>query len=175
MGIKLEIGCGLTPHEGYEHLDIKPYPHVEYVSDARKIALPDNSCSEIFSLNTIEHFWWFEQEALIKEWARIMEPGGKMLIYTVDFAVTIKDWANGGWKKEVDSLQGPGYNWIHNSDVDRNMWLNYKLFGTNCPGNAHITAFTFELMKSLMEKAGLKNIKRLTRNDDYVLAVEAYK
>lgn len=175
MGIKLEIGCGMAPKEGFEHLDIQPFPHVEYVADARKIPLGDGTVSEIFSANMIEHFWWFEIEPLLKEWNRIMEVGGKIVIFTVDSEVTIKDYYDGGWKKEVERHpQSAGYNWIHRSSEDRNMWLNFKIHGTAAPDDAHRTTFTFEMMKICLERAGFTTVERIGEVN-YVLGVKALK
>ena len=173
MGIKLEIGCGLTPREGYEHLDIQPFPHIEYVADAMHIPLGDKTVSEIYTVNTIEHFWWFEIEPLLKEWYRVMENGGLLTVYTVDSEQTFKDFYNGGWKNEVDLCpKEKGYNWIYRSDTDRNMWLNFKLHGTNNLGDAHRTTFTFEMMKTCMEIAGFKDVQRIGESN-YVLGVTA--
>lgn len=172
---KLEIGCGRSPREGYEHLDIQPFPHVEYIADARKIPLPDNSFTEIYSSNVIEHFWWFEIEYLLKEWYRILEAGGRIILYTPDAEFIMKQFINGGWKKEIEACpKEKGYGWVYNSDIDRNMWLNFKLHGTSSPGNAHLTAFSFEMMESCMIKAGFKDIKRIGEQS-YTLVVEAKK
>lgn len=175
MGIKLEIGCGMAPKSGYEHLDIQPFPHVEYVADAMNIPLADGTVSEIFTANMIEHFWWFQIDPLLKEWFRVMEHGGRLIVYTVDSEVTIKDFYDGGWKKEVDRHPpSAGYNWIHRSAEDRSMWLNFKIHGTDAPGDAHRTTFTFEMMKSCMERAGFRGVERIGENN-YVLGVRAFK
>ncbi len=175
MGIKLEIGSGTTPRDGYEHLDIQPFPHVEYLADALKIPLGNGTVSEIYTANTIEHFWWYEIDSLLKEWFRVMETGGSLIVYTVDSDVIIKEFYDGGWKKEINRHpKEAGYNWIFRSGEDKNMWLNFNLYGTGAPGNAHRTAFTFEMMKSCMERAGFKDIERIGEIN-YVLGVKARK
>ena len=173
--MKLEIGCGRAPKEGYEHLDIQPFPHVEYVADAMKIPLKDGVVSEIYSANTIEHFWWYEIEPLLKEWCRVMKKGGRLIVYTVDSEVVLRDFSNGGWKRQVEqNPESKGYRWIYRSGEDRNMWLNFNLHGTGAAGNAHRTSFTFEMMKSLMELAGFTAVERIGEVN-YVLGVQAVK
>lgn len=173
--MKLEIGCGRAPKEGYEHLDIQPFPHVEYVADAMKIPLADGTVSEIYTANTIEHFWWYEIEPLLKEWCRVMAKGGRLIVFTVDSEVMIQDFCNGGWKREVEKHpESQGYHWIHRSGEDRNMWINFKLHGTGASGNAHRTSFTFEMMKSLMERSGFTAVERIGEVN-YVLGVQAVK
>jgi predicted SAM-dependent methyltransferase len=166
MGIKLEIGCGRHPKPGYEHLDCQPFPHVEYVADARKLPFADNSLSVIYSQHVIEHFWWFETENMFKEWYRALEPNGLFEASTPDMENIIRMWQDGSWIKEVRACQGPGYGWVHNSDKDRNMWLNFKLHGTHWPTNIHLTAFTFELLKTQLTNAGFKDIVRINWTPD---------
>lgn len=164
-----------NPKEGFEHLDIQPFPHVEYVADARNIPLLDGSVSEIYTANTIEHFWWYEIEPLLKEWYRVLEVGGRIEVFTPDSEFIMQQYLNGRWIEEVKACpKEAGYGWIHGSDVDRNMWLNFKLHGTGAPGNAHLTAFSFDMIKILMERAGLSRIKRLIE-PNYTLGVEAFK
>ena len=175
MGIKLEIGCGRHPKEGYEHLDIQPFPHVEYVADARKIPLPDLSVSEIYTSNVIEHFWWFEIGDLLKEWYRVIEVGGFITIYTPDAEFCIKQFLSGEWKEEVEACpKEKGYWWVYGSDADRNMWLNFKLHGTNAPGNAHLTAFSQEMLENLLRQAGFKDIVRMN-GQDTTIAIRGIK
>ena len=175
MGIKLEIGSGTTPQEGYEHLDIQSFPHVEYIADARKIPLGDETVSEIYTANTIEHFWWYEIEALLKEWFRVMEPEGNLIVYTVDSDFIIKEFYDGRWAREVKQHpEEKGYRWIFRSGEDKNMWLNFNLYGTGAFSNAHRTAFTFEMMKSCMERAGFRDVERIGEVN-YVLGVKAKK
>lgn len=173
--MRLEIGGGLSPREGYEHLDIKPFPHVEHVADARKLPFQDRSVSEIYSSNVIEHFWWFEITALLTEWCRVLRPGGRIEIHTPDAEFIMQQFFSGAWQNDVRACpKEAGYHWIYNSDTDRNMWLNFKLHGTSSPGNAHVTSFSFEMMRTCLEKAGFKGINRLTPPGT-TLSVEAFK
>ena len=148
---------------------------MEYVADARKIPLPNFSVSEIYAAHVIEHFWWHEIEALLKEWYRILEVGGKVEIYTPDSEFIMARYFDGGWKKEVEACpKEMGYGLVHGSDTDRNMWLNFKLHGTGFPTNAHVTSFSFEMMKTCMEKAGFWGVVRIGE-PGYTLGVEARK
>jgi predicted SAM-dependent methyltransferase len=171
MGIKLEIGCGGNPKEGYIHLDTRALPHVEIVADAFHIPLKDESCSEILTVHVIEHFWWTQMDTLLKEWYRVMEVGGKIITRTPDLDGCIEAWSDGSWKEEVGR---PGHKFPHDTDTDRNMWLNHKLHGTAATYNAHLTNFNFELLKTKLERAGFKEVTRFG-SDRFTLSVTAIK
>ena len=81
-GIKLEIGSELRPTEGYEHLDIIAYPHVEIVADARDIPVADETYIEVYSHWVLEHFAKNDIIPLLKEWRRILVKGGKIRAVT---------------------------------------------------------------------------------------------
>lgn len=78
--IKLEIGCGdeASRKEGYVGLDILDLGQ-EIVWNAEEgIPLPDNSCSEIFSNHTFEHFE--DPVAVFNECHRILKPKGTLFV-----------------------------------------------------------------------------------------------
>lgn len=79
---KLEIGSEHRPAEGYEHLDIIKYPHVEIVADARKIPIDDNTYDEVYSQWVLEHFMEHEVVNVLKEWRRVLRAGGKVRAIT---------------------------------------------------------------------------------------------
>lgn len=80
--------------EAWHHIDIDPTPladhqgrlhPVDTVCDAAAIPLPDASFTHLFSSECIEHFSWRRTGAVIKEWARLLAPGGTMRVETPDF------------------------------------------------------------------------------------------
>ena len=40
----------------------------------------DNSAEEILSVHVIEHFYYWEVADVLKEWVRVLKPGGRMII-----------------------------------------------------------------------------------------------
>jgi len=79
---KLELGAGKKPTEGYEHLDIMPGEDIEFVADARKLPFSKNSWDEIKAKWLLEHFAGYEIVDVLKEWKRVLKPGGKLIIST---------------------------------------------------------------------------------------------
>jgi predicted SAM-dependent methyltransferase len=74
--IKLNVGCGNKNEKGYIGIDVRDCGQ-EIVWDVREgIPLPDNSVDFIWTSHVIEHFDNEECEGVLKEFYRVLKPGG---------------------------------------------------------------------------------------------------
>src|ERR1700761_9647650 len=85
---KLHIG-GQVRKEGWEILDINPGPSVDHVSDAGNLGLfPNDTFAEVYASHVLEHFdYTGSLMAALKEWIRVMVPGGKLYVSVPDLDV----------------------------------------------------------------------------------------
>lgn len=85
--IKLHIG-GKEPHPDWKILDVEPRPEVDYVSNASDLSqFESNSVEVIYASHVLEHFYYSLDNELIntlKEWHRVLAPGGKLLVSVPD-------------------------------------------------------------------------------------------
>lgn len=85
--IKLHIG-GNEPHPEWKILDIEPRPEVDYIGDASDLSqFEDNSIAAIYASHVLEHFYYSIDNELIntlKEWYRVLKPGGQLFISVPD-------------------------------------------------------------------------------------------
>lgn len=85
--IKLHIG-GRQPHPEWKILDIEPRPEVDYVANASDLSQFENSSVQaIYASHVLEHFYHSLNNELIttlKEWYRVLKPGGQLLISVPD-------------------------------------------------------------------------------------------
>jgi hypothetical protein len=77
--VKLDIGCGPNPKEGFEGVDQYAFDgKVKHVLDVRKTPWPwpDGSVDEIHSSHFIEHLTGEERVGFINECHRVLKVGG---------------------------------------------------------------------------------------------------
>lgn len=90
MPIKLHIG-GKEPHPDWKILDIESRPEVDYVANASDLSqFQTNSIEAIYASHVLEHFYFGVNNELIntlKEWRRVLKPGGKLLVSVPDLKV----------------------------------------------------------------------------------------
>jgi predicted SAM-dependent methyltransferase len=86
-GLKLHIG-GKQAHPDWKIINIEPLPEVDFVCDASKLdRFEDNSVAIIYASHVLEHFYYGIDNELVntlKEWRRVLEPGGQLLVSVPD-------------------------------------------------------------------------------------------
>ncbi|MGB9905704.1 MAG: class I SAM-dependent methyltransferase, partial [Desulfotomaculales bacterium] len=114
--------------------------------DAEKLPFPDNS----FDMVVNRHLFWTlpDPERALKEWQRVLKPGGKILIIN-------PVWATPGWPNKALSLLG--YLFIAAKER-RNPWAdNYpKEIRRKIPLSSNVKP---EKITALMAKCGIQDIK----------------
>lgn len=116
--MKLDIGAGVnnqkTPLEEWTHLDAVSYPHIEIVCDFGKIPLEDGSVEEIFIGDVIEHIPMWGYEEVLREWNRVLKPGGLVTGRTPNADSVMRRYARGDKdmtiQTVISSLFGSGDN-----------------------------------------------------------------
>ncbi len=81
---RLEIGPGHERLPGFETLNVLRTPITDHVGRAQEPPFKDETFDEVYSSHCIEHVEWFEVEATITEWVRILKPGGLLEVHTLD-------------------------------------------------------------------------------------------
>ena len=84
QGIKLHLGCGPKIVKGFVNVDLpnnwsKVKPDVE-ADISKPLPFPDNYADGIYAFHVIEHFWRWEVEDILKDWVRVLKPGGVMIL-----------------------------------------------------------------------------------------------
>lgn len=93
--IRLEIGSGYYPTDGFTHLDLNPNaPGVDIVGPAFPLDLPDASVSELRCIDVLEHIGYRHTDEALAEWARVLVPGGRMYVQVPDAENIMIDYAN---------------------------------------------------------------------------------
>lgn len=82
-GIHLNLGCGKKIWPGFVNIDFPSNwsgkkPDIE--CDLRAIPLENGYADSAFAIHVLEHFYRWETEKVVAEWARILKPGGLLVI-----------------------------------------------------------------------------------------------
>jgi predicted SAM-dependent methyltransferase len=81
MARRLHIG-GTAKFDGWEVLNTNPAPYVDHVCNANDLSqFADNTFIEIYASHVVEHLDYIgELGNTLKEWNRVLVPGGKVFI-----------------------------------------------------------------------------------------------
>lgn len=95
--MRINYGCGRRVLDGYfnidaQHNDKAPRPPelihaLEFMCDGAILhptPLEDGCADELFAAHLIEHFFEWEAPHVIREWARLLKPGGKLILELPD-------------------------------------------------------------------------------------------
>jgi predicted SAM-dependent methyltransferase len=88
MSRRLHIG-GQTRTPGWEVLDANPGPCVDHLGDAASLhAFAENTFDQIYASHVLEHFDYKDELiTALKEWHRVLVPGGTLLVSVPDLDV----------------------------------------------------------------------------------------
>lgn len=84
-GRRLHIG-GTCRRDGWEVLNALPGPAVDHVGNAKDLStFATDSLEEIYASHVLEHFDYAgEIEDVLREWYRVLKPGGKLFVSVPD-------------------------------------------------------------------------------------------
>jgi predicted SAM-dependent methyltransferase len=106
--IKLHLGCGWRNFgKDWIHIDDGDYSHLDIKCDVSKLDLPDNYADLIYASHVIAYFDRTEIIDVLKEWYRVLKPGGTLRIGTPDFEAMSRLYSKGDIK--LEQILGPMY------------------------------------------------------------------
>lgn len=143
--VRLNLGCGKKLWEGFINIDFPSNwsgkkPDIE--ADLRNIPLPDDYADEAHAIHVIEHFYAWEAADVVREWLRIIKPGGKLVI-------------------ECPNLEKLLWFFAYPGPInDRmTMWGLYGDPGYQDPSMCHKWAYTPATLSRLLEQLGMVEIE----------------
>jgi predicted SAM-dependent methyltransferase len=104
--MKLHLGCGPRYIPGFIHVDAQAAPHVDIVGPAEQLTMEDGSVSLIYASHILEHFARNEYEDVLREWFRVIEPGGILRLSVPNFAACAAIYYENGLSDGLSGLVG---------------------------------------------------------------------
>lgn len=141
--LRLHLGCGDVDYPGFVNLDARPQPHVHHVQRIDRLkAFADDSVSLIYVSHCLEHFSHLHVVDVLREWRRVLKPGGVLRISVPDFDLMVATYLDTG--RDMRSI------------------LLALMGGQDYPFNFHYTCFNEAELSRLMLEAGLKAPRKWT-------------
>lgn len=172
---KLEIGSGMNPHPGYEHMDIRAdLPHIEHVHDIYKpLPFAEETFDEILSWSVIEHISWRNVREVISNWKDVLKPSGKLEIWVPDLEYLCTMYKERQMDEHLDKEYILTAHRVlgHYSPA---IWAMIKMYGgQDYHENFHSAMYDWDTMKNLLITIGFKRVERI--EPYYGLHIIAYK
>ena len=105
--MKLHLGCGNRFIPGFYHVDYMDYPHVDRRGPVEDLSfLEDGSVELIYASHLLEHFGRYEVERVLKEWLRVLKPGGVLRLAVPDFRAVVELYEQEGLQSGFSGLVG---------------------------------------------------------------------
>jgi glycosyltransferase involved in cell wall biosynthesis len=150
---RLNLGCGDKPMPGYVNVDIassRKDRSPDVLNDLRDLNhFKDGSADEIIAIHVIEHFYRWEVDALLKEWCRVLRPGGTLTLECPNIITACEEL-----------LRNPALAKNATANGSEAMWPLYGDPSWNDPLMVHRWGYTPDSLSEVMSQAGLVKIRR---------------
>jgi predicted SAM-dependent methyltransferase len=104
---KLHLGCGPRYIEGWYHIDVLDYPHVNRVALVEDLSfIPDGAALIIYACHLLEHFGRHRYADVLREWRRVLRPGGVLRLAVPDFAAAARLYLKGDLPRGIEDVRG---------------------------------------------------------------------
>ncbi len=144
----LHLGCGDLLIPGFWNIDAMFASSCDIVAKIDAIKLADNTVENICQAHVFEHLSRLESAAAMREWHRVLRPGGKIFIACPDLEALAKQYL-----KKLDSLDTPqGRQLI--------TLIEGMIFGgQHNRYNFHYNGWSFATLGRLMADVGFSDIR----------------
>jgi len=150
---RLNLGCGDKILDGYINVDVAPSragKAPDVLCDLHALEpFETHSCDEVMAIHVVEHFWRWEVVDTLREWLRVLKPGGQMILECPNLLTACEELLN-----NPQAGVGPG------PEGQRTMWVLYGDPGWRDPLMCHRWNYTPDSLRAVMEEAGLVNVRQ---------------
>jgi predicted SAM-dependent methyltransferase len=146
----LNIGCGPYPIQGFINLDYHWRPGVDICWDiTRALPLDDASVRGVFTEHCVEHVPFDACRRVLRECARILEPGGALRVVVPDAELYLDLYQRAKAGEEVE------FPYPQADEVTPLMAVN-RIFRNH----GHLFAYDERTLSTMLRDAGLVDIRR---------------
>lgn len=145
--MKLHLGCWKRNIPGFVHVDLCDLPHIDYQHEVFPLPMfADGEAELIYASHVLEYYDRDEAVEVLKEWRRVLSPGGILRLAVPDFPALVKVYEKTG---DLHKILGPLYGKMTVSMEREQKKIIY-----------HKTAYDFISMRTLLESCGFGNVRK---------------
>jgi predicted SAM-dependent methyltransferase len=162
--LKLNLGCWKRDIPGFINIDICDMPHIHYKRNIDDLSIFEDGIAKlIYASHVFEYFDRAKGMEVLKEWFRVLAPGGVLRIAVPDFEKIVKLYKEG---MGIQSTLGLLYGKMEIETENGKEVLYHK------------TVYDFDSLKQILEEVGFVNVGRydwrMTESKDYDDHSQAY-
>jgi predicted SAM-dependent methyltransferase len=151
--VRINLGCGDMPLPGYINVDVATERRglqPDVCCDIRDLSVfPGDHADEVMAIHVIEHFYRWEVVDLIKEWVRVLKPGGLLVLECPNLLAACE-----ALLKDPDLASRP------DQAGSRTMWCFYGDPSWKDPLMCHRWLYTPQSLAQVMHEAGLRQLSQ---------------
>jgi SAM-dependent methyltransferase len=151
--IKLNLGCGDKILPGYINVDVaasRRHQTPDLLCDVRNLSpIPSDYADEVLAVHVIEHFYQWEVDSILREWIRVLKPGGRLVLECPNLENAAREFLENADQAALGGVEG-----------QRSMWVFYGDPSWCDPLMIHRWGYTPSSLKFVLSKAGLINVRR---------------
>ncbi len=163
--VRINVGAGSHPMEGWVNIDQDPSSGgIDLVADGRDLPYDDGEVEAVYAGHCLEHLTLDEGLVMLKEFARVVRPGGTVGILVPDIREVFRRYLAG--TSDIIQYQ------VHTPRLIRDMRTINDIFvynhsvATDEYDSPHRAAYDAPLLVEQLRAAGLEPVAEIDRYDD---------
>lgn len=151
--VRLNIGCGDKILPDYINVDVvqsRAGKAPDVIADVRDLSVFETGyADEVMAIHVVEHFWRWEVEDVIREWVRVLKPGGRLVLECPNLLAACEALlANPALAARADQAG------------QRSMWVFYGDPQWKDPLMIHRWGYTPDSLMDMLRSLGLMDVRQ---------------
>lgn len=141
-GIRLNLGCGPFPLDGFVNVDQFESVNPDLLCDATCLPYKAGTVDEIYAGHILEHFHFEDGKNALRYWFSLLKPGGKIAITVPDYDFLVKKY-------------------VENMTPEALIDFNNTYIYSGIQPSPHLFAYSAALLEKVMKDAGFVQVERM--------------